>query len=377
MARGALVAPGTLPPLYAAPGNILPGTTPVTITSGGTLDLNNANLPIVVGSLSSSDSATRVLLSTGGTLTTGGDNTNTAFAGVISGSGKLVKTGSGSFTLAGSNTYTGGTTISGGTLQLGDGTSNNGSVVGNITNNARLTFANPNAQTYTGMISGSGGLTKTDAGALILAGSNIYSGGTTVDAGILEAANGSAGSATGSGSVTLSGGTLTSAMSGGSISGGVGIGSAAAEVAPGGISSIGRLTIGNLLAASNLKLNFDLTTPGGSGDLLVITSGLTLAPHTAITFGTNPATLGNYRLIGYGSLTGSLSEFDLPTAPPNRIYSLSTTANPGYIDLVVAVPEPSALILWAQRPSGCWPGPADDAVSAKPRNMPIPVRPGR
>ena len=44
-------------------------------------------------------------------------------------------------------------------------------MAGNITNNAHLTFANPNAQTYTGTISGSGGLTKTDAGALVLAGS--------------------------------------------------------------------------------------------------------------------------------------------------------------------------------------------------------------
>jgi hypothetical protein len=86
-----------------------------------------------------------------------------------------------------------------------------------------------------------------------------------------------------------------------------------------------------------------LTTPGGSGDLLLITNGLTLAPHTAITFGTNPTILGNYRLIGYGSLTGDLSDFDLPTAPPGERYWLSTTVDPGYIDLVV--PEPSTLVL--------------------------------
>ena len=79
------------------PETSLPATTPVTISSGGTLDLNNANLSIAIGSLSSSDSTTRVLLGSGGTLATGGDNTNTTFAGVISGSGVLVKIGSGSF----------------------------------------------------------------------------------------------------------------------------------------------------------------------------------------------------------------------------------------------------------------------------------------
>ena len=61
------------------------------------------------------------------------------------------------------------------------------------------------------------------------------------------------------------------------------------------------MTIGSLITASRLTtLNFDLTTPGGSGDLLMITSpnGLTLAQHTAITFGTNPTTIGEYPLIG-------------------------------------------------------------------------------
>ena len=264
----------TLPAVYAAPGNILPTATPVTISSGGTLDLNNANLPITIGSLCSSDSTSRVLLGTGGTLTTGGDNTNTSFSGVISGSGQVVKTGSGSFTLAASNTYSGATTISRGTLQLGDGVSNNGSVAGNIINNARLTFANPNAQTYTGTISGSGGLTKTAAGVLILTGSNSYTGGTTVDGrhprGLqrhqwlghrqrqrdLERRH--------AGQRQRRGLDLRRHRCR------LGL---ASEIAPGGIGSIGKLTIGSLLAASNLTtLNFDLTTPGGSGDLLVVTT---------------------------------------------------------------------------------------------------------
>ena len=239
-------------------------------------------------------------------------------------------------------------TAPGGTLTASSGT---------LQNVRREDRGNAQLDLNTGTL-GSGpptALVKTDSGTLVMGGSNTYTGGTIVEAGILVASNGSNGSATGSGSVTLSGGTLASGSGGGSISGEVAIGSLASEIAPGGIGSIGKLTIGSLLAASNLTtLNFDLTTPGGSGDLLVVTGNLTLAPHTAITFGTDPTTYGDYRLIGYGSLTGSLSDFDLPAAPPNTMYSLSTTVDPGYIDLVVAVPEPSTLVLLASAPSGCW-----------------------
>ncbi len=215
------------------------------------------------------------------------------------------------------------------------------------------------------------GLIKDGPGTLTLTGTNTYTGGTSVNNGTLVAANGANGSATGSGNVTLSGGTLASAASGGSISGGVLIGSAASEIAPGGAGSIGTLTIGSLLAASNwTTLDFDLTTPGGSGDLLIITNtnGLALAADTDIAFGTNPTTAGDYRLIGgnFGMITPS--DFDLPTAPSGFAYSLSTTADSGYIDLVVtAVPEPSTLILLAVGAIGLL------AVGAKPQACATPV----
>ena len=48
------------------------------------------------------------------------------------------------------------------------------------------------AVVFSGRLSGSGGLTKTDSGVLILSGSNSYSGGTDVSAGTLELLSGSA-----------------------------------------------------------------------------------------------------------------------------------------------------------------------------------------
>ena len=52
-------------------------------------------------------------------LTVGGNNNDTAYSGVLSGTGGvLVKTGSGTLTLSGSNTFGGGTTVNGGILRI-------------------------------------------------------------------------------------------------------------------------------------------------------------------------------------------------------------------------------------------------------------------
>ena len=124
------------------------------------------------------------------------DNSTLAFAnptaqtyrGIISGRGAVFVDGPGALTLTGANTYTGGTTITGGTLQLGDGARNNGSVTGNIIDNSALAFANFTAQTYRGVISGSGALYADGPGVLTLTATNAYTGGTNVNGGILSLA---------------------------------------------------------------------------------------------------------------------------------------------------------------------------------------------
>ncbi len=102
--------------------------------------------------------------------------------GVISGAGAITIQSGGTVTLSNNNTYNGGTTINSGTLQVGAG-GTTGSIAGNITNNSFLTFNVSNPLTVSGIISGTGILTQLGSGALTLAGSNPYTGLTSIKAG--------------------------------------------------------------------------------------------------------------------------------------------------------------------------------------------------
>ena len=67
--------------------------------------------------------------------------------------------------------------------------------------------SNNQSTTFSGVIQGTGSVSKIGTGTLTLSGSSTYTGGTTVSAGTLVATN-KTGSATGTGGVTVSGGTL-------------------------------------------------------------------------------------------------------------------------------------------------------------------------
>ncbi len=109
---------------------------------------------------------------------------NLTYAGVISSSGTLQKSGAGVLSLTGANLYTGTTTITAGTLSIGDG-GTSGSVAGNIVNSATLRFNRSDNLSYGGLISGTGALQKQGAGTLTLSGNNTYSGTTTISGGTL------------------------------------------------------------------------------------------------------------------------------------------------------------------------------------------------
>jgi autotransporter-associated beta strand protein len=209
-------------------------------TAGVSIDITGYNTQI--GSLAGGGATGGNVTLGAATLTVGGNNTSTTYAGVLGlggTSGALAKIGSGTLTLSGANTYTGATTVSAGTLQFakqvslynnipaswtaanlvvasgataafnvggtGEFTAENidtlkvlgtstggfksGAILGLSTANAAGgNFPYPNAIGNPNGGANILGLTKLGANTLTLSGANTYTGTTTVSAGTLQAA---------------------------------------------------------------------------------------------------------------------------------------------------------------------------------------------
>lgn len=309
---GTIVTGGTLG--LAATGS-LPGGGALTV-NGGTVELNGHNQTI--GSLS----GTGGVLSLGGATLSAGNSANSIFAGVIQGNGALVKQGSGMLTLLGANTYSGGTTVASGILQ-----GNTTSLQGDIVNNGFVWFAQDTAGTYTGNMSGTGGLVMSGTGTLSLAGNNGYTGGTTVNGGVLSVGGPNALPTLGAltingGTVALNGTDVTLGMLAGT-GGTLSLGSADLTVAGRGGGTVGTVITGsgglNLTGGGFLNLMAANTYTGPTS----ISNGV-LAVNGSITSDVTVGSAGQLR--GSGTIFGNVNAGGV-TAPGNSSGTLNVAGS--------------------------------------------------
>jgi autotransporter-associated beta strand protein len=223
-------------------------------------------------------------------------------SGAIVGNTGLTKSGAGTLIVTTTNTYTGFTAITDGTLQLGDGSTKNGVVSGNITNNAALVFANPSAQTHIGIISGSGTLNKSVAGTLTLTATNTFTGNTTISAGQLVIGDaGQLGGGSYAGNIANNAALVYSSSAAQTLGGAI---SGTGSLTKNGVSTltlVGRNSYsgGTILAAGTLNITNDAALGATSG-------GLTFSGSSTLRAGVNVALSSTRNLTLNTGVTGTL-----------------------------------------------------------------------
>ncbi|MEA2833367.1 MAG: hypothetical protein QOG66_1569, partial [Methylobacteriaceae bacterium] len=269
-------------------------------------------------------------------------------SGVISGSGSPAITGGGTLTLINANTYAGGTFVNAGTLGIGNGqalgtgavsmadgtilqAAGNGFNVANAISLAGTGTIDTNGfgLTLSGVLGGTGGLTKIGVGTLTLTGADAYTGPTIINAGALYVdgsivspstvnASGVLGGSGRLGAVTVAGGTL----------------------APGSQGAIGTLTIIGPLGFSASSFYNVRITPTANDQTNV--SG-TVSPGGAsvsLSAAGGSYTLGRRTIVTAGSVNGTFNaNVNTPTALAFIRPMLAYDATHVYLDLVGNAPS--------------------------------------
>jgi fibronectin-binding autotransporter adhesin len=282
----------------------------------------------------------------------------------ITGAGSFTQNGNGDVTFTAAKTYTGTTGWTGatGNLWLGDGGTG-----GSLSTSSVITLSNPNAKfgvnqsdtvtqgiDFSGSaISGDGIFTQAGSGTTTLNAANSYAGATLVNAGTLRM-NGNQSAATGA--VTVAAGATLggSGTTGGAVT-------VNGILSPG--NSPGVLTVASLILGGSSTSLFEVngTARGTQYDGLSINtaSGLTYDGALSLSFGNGSAFVNNttFDLFSFtgtpsgnflnvtssgfyaGTWTLAAGEWSLTTSEQKLTFTPSTG------DLVIAVPEPSTLVL--------------------------------
>ncbi len=316
-------------------GGALSSTSAVAVNTGGTLSLSGGN--VTLGDLSGTAG---VVLLNSNTLTEG-TAASTSFAGTLSGTGGLVKNGAGTLTLTLATSLGGATTLNAGKLALGSTFATSALTVGASATIAlggattggdlsgpgavvlganTLTVGTAGNSSFSGAISGTGGLVKQGAGTLTLSAGQSFSGGTSIQAGTIAVSG--AGSLAATGAVTLAAGGGLSLSGNKTIGDLSGVGgqlvlssSTLTEGAGGQTSFAGTISgsTGALVVAGGGKLLLAAANTYGQGTTI---SGATLELGSGATAGAGA--------IGFAAATGKLI-IDGTTMPANTITGFAGT----------------------------------------------------
>ncbi len=323
----------------AALGSVSGGTT---VASGATLDIEAALGPEPIAlnggtitNLSVTTYSVSPSITLGANSTFFGPVGALIFTGSVTGNYALTKSGASQWGIAAPSNNWGDTVVVAGTLYIGAsaGLGPSGVYNGNIAlNGGNIRFSSGATQTFSGVISGGGSVSKSTSitGVLTLSGANTYTGGTVISAGTLKLASATAlGDA--QGTVSLTGGALD--LNGQTI----------AYAKPltlngTGVSSGGALINSSATAASYaglVTLGSDTSIVAGTGKISLTNAGNITSSNYSLTLG-GAAGGSVASILGLGS--GTLTKQDAGTwilAGANT-YTGGTNVNAGTLSVTHA-----------------------------------------